>query len=103
MATTICFARAILEARVHGDYERTPFFKEPIAKPRVIGRAERETARQSRARWLCAAIDLSRSRSRRGRAQLERIACPQLRWHECCLQLMMYHRPSLCAYRRSNF
>jgi hypothetical protein len=44
--------KTILKARINGDYRRTPFFKDgkPIAIPRVISSAERETAMQSPAR-----------------------------------------------------
>ena len=46
------FVKTILKARVNGDYRRTPFFKDgkPIAIPRVISSAERETAMRSPAR-----------------------------------------------------
>jgi hypothetical protein len=46
------FVKTILKARINGDYRRTPFFKDgkPIAIPRVISSAERETAMQSPAR-----------------------------------------------------
>jgi hypothetical protein len=46
------FLKTILKARVNGDYQRTPFFKDgkPIAIPRVISSAERETAMHSPAR-----------------------------------------------------
>ena len=44
--------KTILKARLNGDYQHTPFFKDgkPIAIPRVISSAERETAMQSPAR-----------------------------------------------------
>ena len=46
------FVKTILKARVNGDYQRTPFFRDgkPIARPRVISGAEREAAMQSTAR-----------------------------------------------------
>jgi hypothetical protein len=53
MSTTIWwFVKTILKARVNGDYQRTAFFRDgkPIASPRVISSAERETAMQSKAR-----------------------------------------------------
>jgi hypothetical protein len=49
MAATIWwFVTTILQARVNGDYQRTPFFKDgrPIAIPRVISSAERAAAMQ---------------------------------------------------------
>jgi Family of unknown function (DUF6151) len=53
MGTTIWwFMKNIVKARVNGDYQRTPFFKDgkPITSPRVISSAERETAMHSPAR-----------------------------------------------------
>jgi hypothetical protein len=51
-ATLWWLAKTIPMARVNGDYQRTPFFRDgkPIAIPRVLSSAERETAMQSRAR-----------------------------------------------------
>ncbi|HEY2462850.1 MAG TPA: DUF6151 family protein [Steroidobacteraceae bacterium] len=42
------FLKTILKARINGDYQRTPFFKDgkPIAPPRVISGAERASAMQ---------------------------------------------------------
>ena len=51
-ATIWWFAKTILKARVNGDYRHTPFFRDgkPIAIPRVLSGAERQTAMQARAR-----------------------------------------------------
>jgi hypothetical protein len=51
-ATIWWFAKTILKARVNGDYQHTPLFKDgkPIAIPRVLSSAERGTAMQSQAR-----------------------------------------------------
>jgi hypothetical protein len=51
-ATIRWFVKTILKARLNGDYKRTPFFRDgkPIAIPRVISSAERESAMQPRPR-----------------------------------------------------
>jgi hypothetical protein len=51
-ATLWWIATTIPKGRISGDYRHTPFFRDgkPIAIPRVLSSAERETAMQSQAR-----------------------------------------------------
>jgi Family of unknown function (DUF6151) len=51
-ATIWWLLKTILKARVNGDYQRTPFFRQgrPIANPRVLSSAERASAMQPQAR-----------------------------------------------------